>query len=161
MLVTRLVSHPVGSKLARKLNRALKSVTAVTSHVPTGPYAASPWVAFASHAVSAARSSVLFAGSKRSADGDALGDALGAAVVGTLGDADVGAAVVGDEVVGAAVVGDVDVGDAVVGDALVGAATGAATGDMEYVGVRMVSALHVVVRAYAPSAPPCPRTWSA
>ena len=123
MRVTLLVSHPVRSslKLVRSFSSPPKFVTAVTSHVPTGPYSSAHGAHVPSfHATSAAFSSVLFAKAKRKIVGDALGDTLGDAVVGAaLGD--VLGSVLGD------VLGDV-VGD-VLGDAL-GEALGAALGDV-------------------------------
>ena len=59
MLVTLLVSQPVRSslKLARSRRSESKSVTAVTSHSPTGPYVFAPAVASEFQYVSAAFSS--------------------------------------------------------------------------------------------------------
>ena len=122
MSVTLLVSHPVrsSSKLARSSIRPLKSVTAVTSHVPTAAqYASAATVAFASHAVSAALNSVLLIGANKQALGDALGDTLGATLGDALGD------VLGDELADA--LGET-LGDAL-GDAVVGEVLGGALGD--------------------------------
>ena len=116
-------------------------MTAVTTHVPTAPYVAAAETAFEFHTESAAFSDVLSPGLKVLTVGDALvGDALGvllgesledelgAEPCDALGDA-LGDAVLGDAVVGdaldEAVVGDAE-GDAVAGD--VGAALGDALG---------------------------------